>query len=61
MGSCGIHYPKAEDPVTFGDEVTRVGSDEFRNGKPSQQTIEKRFNREGGDSPESTTPVGNAV
>jgi hypothetical protein len=43
------------------DPVGRVGSDEFRNGKPSQQTIEKRFNRKGGDSPESTTPVGNAV
>jgi SP family sugar:H+ symporter-like MFS transporter len=58
----GYNTRKKRDPVTFGDEITRVGSDEFRNGKPTQQTVEKRFNREGGDSsPESTTPVGNAV
>jgi len=52
---------KQRDPVTFGDEMTRVGSDEFRNGKPTQQTVEKRFARGGDSSPESTTPVGNAV
>lgn len=52
---------KQRDTITFGDEVTRVGSDEFRNGKPTQQTVEKRFNRDGHSSPESATPVGSAV
>jgi SP family sugar:H+ symporter-like MFS transporter len=56
---------KQRDPVTFGDEITRVGSDEFRNGKPTQQTVEKkRFNRPGDSSPESSeagVPAGSAV